>query len=176
MLGKKKDKPMDIKLKIAIIVAAGAVAGGALQGPFMNSVYQDRPLVDISLGRSDGSLPAEELQFDGTNYYVEMAMRNRGLSDGKISVNVFGEGADVSFIENGPYQYFAQLGFVVFPDDETKISKFYVKPHEDVERFTLRMVAEDNTGSSYFQDINPFMPTELTFEKSENKYVLIDKR
>ena len=54
-LGKKKDKPMDIKLKIAIIAALAAVTAGALQGPFMNSVYQDRPIVDISFGSKDGS-------------------------------------------------------------------------------------------------------------------------
>jgi len=167
---------MDVKVKIAIIVTLGAVAAGALQGPFMNSVYQDRPLVDISLGKSDGSLPTEELQFDGKNYYVEMAMKNRGLSDGKIFVSVFSEGADVSFIENGPYQNFAQLNFIIFPEDKNKIGKFYVIPHDDVERFNVRISAEDNTGSSYFQDVNSFMPTELTYEKSEEKYVLIDKR
>jgi len=179
-LGKKKDKPMDIRLKVAIaggiIAAIGISTAGLLQGPFLDTAFQERPLVDISLGRADGSLPTEELQFDGTNYYVEMAVKNRGKSDGKIFVSVFGDGADVSFIENGPYQDFAQLSFVIFPDIETKTSKFYVIPHENAERFTVRMSAEDDTGSSYFQDVNSFMPTELTYEKSEDKYVLIDKR
>ncbi len=175
-MGKKKDKPMDVKIKVAIIGAIGLVAAYGISSPLADTAFQDRPLVDISLGKSDGSLPAEELQFDGTNYYVEMAMKNRGNSDGKIFVSVFGEGADVSFIENGPYEYFAQLSFVIFPDNETKTSKFYVKPHENADRVTVRMSAEDNTGSSYFQDVNLFMPTELTYEKSEDKYVLIDKR
>ena len=175
-MGKKKDKPMDVKIKVAIIGAIGLVAAYGISSPLADTAFQDRPLVDISLGKSDASLPAEELQFDGTNYYVEMAMKNRGNSDGKIFVSVFGEGADVSFIENGPYEYFAQLSFVIFPDNETKTSKFYVKPHENADRVTVRMSAEDNTGSSYFQDVNPFMPTKLTYEKSEDKYVLIDKR
>lgn len=175
-MGKKKDKPMDVRVKVAIIGAIGLVVAFGISSPITNTAYIDRPLVDVSLGQTDGSLPTEELQFDGTNYYVEIAMKNRGQSDGKIFVSIFGDGADVSFIENGPYQNFAQLSFVVFPDDETKTSKFYVKPHENVERLNIRMSAEDDTGSSYFQDVNPFMPTELTYEKSEDKYVLIDKR
>lgn len=167
---------MDVKIKIAMITGLATVAAFAVGSPLANTMYIDRPLIDISLGKSDGSLPTEELQFDGINYYVEMTMRNRGQSDGKIFVSVFGDGVDVSFIDNGPYQYFAQLSFIAFPDNETMISKFYVKPHEDVEIFTVRISAEDNTGSSYFQDVNLFIPTELTYEKSEDKYVLIDKR
>ena len=175
-MGKKKDKPMDVKIKVAIIGAIALVAAYGISSPLTNTAYIDRPLVDVSLGRTDGSLPTEELQFDGTNYYVEIAMKNRGQSDGKIFVSVFGDGADVSFIENGPYQDFAQLSFVIFPDIETKTSKFYVKPHEDAERLNIRMSAEDDTGSSYFQDVNPFMPTELTYEKSGDKYILTDQR
>ena len=175
-MGKKKDKPMDVKLKIAIIVTLGAVAAGALQGPFMNSVYQDRPIVDISLGRTDGSLPTEELQHDGKNYYVEFAMKNRGLSDGKIFVSIFGDNADVTFIENGPYQEFAQLSYVVFPNAETKISKFYLMPHDGMERIAFTLNAQKDTGASYFQELNTFIPLELTYEKSEDKYVLTDKR
>ncbi len=167
---------MDVKLKIAIIVTLGAVAAGALQGPFMNSVYQDRPIVDISLGRTDGSLPTEELQHDGKNYYVEFAMKNRGLSDGKIFVSIFGDNADVTFIENGPYQEFAQLSYVVFPNAETKISKFYLMPHDGMERFAFTLNAQKDTGASYFQELNTFIPLELTYEKSEDKYVLTDKR
>ena len=167
---------MDVKIKVAIIGAIALVAAYGISSPLTNTAYIDRPLVDVSLGRTDGSLPTEELQFDGTNYYVEIAMKNRGQSDGKIFVSVFGDGADVSFIENGPYQDFAQLSFVIFPDIETKASKFYVKPHEDAERLTVRISAEDDTGSSYFQDVNSFMPTEVTYEKSEDKYVMIDKR
>lgn len=174
-MGKKKDKPMDVKLKIAIIVALGAVAAGALQGPFMNSVYQDRPIVDISFGSQDG-LPLEELQHDGENYYVEFAMKNRGQSDGKIFVSIFGDNVDVSFNENGPYQEFAQLSHVVFPEPETKKGKFYVKPHEGVDRIAFAMTVEKDTKASYFQELNKFIPLELTYEKSGGKYVLIDKR
>ena len=167
---------MDVKIKVAIIGALATVAGLAISSPLANSVYEDRPIVDISFGRNDGSIPTEELQFDGTNYSVDMAMRNRGQSDGKIFVSVFGDGADVSFNENGPYQYFAQLSYIVFPNNETTISKFYVKPHDDVEKFTVRLSSEDNTGSSYFQEVNLFIPTELTYEKYEDRYVLTDKR
>lgn len=175
-MGKKKEKPMDVKLKIAIIVTLGAVAAGALQGPFMNSVYQDRPIVDISFGSQDGGLLSEELQHDGENYYVEFAMRNRGQSDGKIFVSIFGDNVDVSFNENGPYQEFAQLSHVIFPEPETKNGKFYVKPHEGAVRIAFTMTVEKDTNASYFQELNTFIPLELTYEKSEDKYVLIDKR
>lgn len=167
---------MDVKVKVAIISAIATVAAFAISSPLANTMYQDRPLVDISFGKTDESLPTKELQHDGQNYYVEFAMRNRGQSDGRILVSIFGDGADVSFHKNGPFQYFAQLSYVVFPDPETKLSKFYVKPHDGVERFTVRLNAEKDTGSSYFQDVNKFIPSELIYEKSSNKYVLIDKR
>lgn len=167
---------MDVKLKIAIIAALAAVAAGALQGPFMNSAYQDRPIVDISLGQTDGSLPTEELQQDGKNYYVEFIMKNRGDSDGKIFVSIFVDNADVSFIENGPYQEFAQLSHVVFPNAETKIGKFYLIPHDGLQRITFTLNAEKDTDASFFQELNTFIPLELTYEKSGDKYILIDKR
>lgn len=175
-LGKKKEKPMDIRLKVAIIGAIALVAAYGISSPLANTAYIDRPLVDISLGRTDGSLPTEELQFDGTNYYVEFAMKNRGLSDGKIFISIFGDNTDVSFIENGPYQEFAQLSYVVFPNAETKISKFYLMPHDGMERIAFVLTAEKDTGASYFQELNTFIPLELTYEKSGDKYVLTDKR
>lgn len=166
---------MDVKLKIAIIATLGAVAAGALQGPFMNSVYQDRPIVDISFGLQDG-FPLEELQHDGENYYVDFIMQNRGLSDGKIFVSIFGDNVDVSFNENGPYQEFAQLSHVIFPESETKKGKIYVKPHEGTDRIAFAMTVEKDTNASYFQELNQFIPLELTYEKSGDKYVLTDKR
>ncbi len=166
---------MDVKIKVAIIAAIGIVAAGALQGPFVNSVYQDRPVVDVSFGSKDG-LPIEELQHDGKNYYVEFTMGNRGQSDGKIFVSIFGDNADISFNENGPFQNFAQLSHVVFPDPETKKGKFYVKPHEDVNRIAFAMTVEKDTNASYFQELNTFIPLELTYEKSGDEYVLVDKR
>ncbi len=171
----KRDKPLDVKVKVAIISAIATVAAFAISSPLANTAYIDRPIIDISLGMGD-TFPKKELQHDGTNYYVELAMKNRGKSDGKIFVTITGEGTDVSFIKNGPYQYFAQLSFVVFPDPETKTSKFYVRPDEDAERFSIRMKAEKDTSSSFFQDLNSFIPTELTYEKSGDKYILIDSR
>ena len=167
---------MDIKVKVAIIGALAMVAAFAISSPLANSVYQDRPIVDISLGRSNGSLPTEELQHNEKNYYVEFVMKNRGLSDGKIFISIFADNADVSFIENGPYQEFTQLSYVVFPNVENKISKFYLIPHEGIERIAFTLNAEKDTGASYFQELNTFIPLKLTYEKSEDKYILTDKR
>ena len=167
---------MDVKLKIAIIAALGAVVAGALQGPLVNSLYQDRPVIDVSLGKSDGSLPAKELQHDGTNYYVEFAVRNRGNSDGKILLSIFGDNTKVSFIENGPYLDVAQLNYVVFPDKESKTSKFYLRPNEDAQRIAFTLRTEKDTSASYFQELNTIIPLELTFEKSGDDYILTDKR
>ena len=172
----KKEKPMDVKVKVAIISALATVAAFAISSPLANTMYLDRPLVDISLGRTDGSLPADELQYDGQRHFVELAMKNRGQSDGKILISVFGEGVDVSFHKNGPFQNVAQLSYVVFPDPETKVSRFYVNPHDGIERFTVKINAEKDTGASYFQDVNKFIPLELTYERSGDKYNLIDKR
>lgn len=175
MTKQKKDKPMDVKLKIAIIAALGIVTAGVLQGPFMNSVYEDRPIVDISFGSKDG-LPLDELQQDEKNYYVEFTMKNRGFSDGKIFVTIFGNNADVSFNENGPFQEFAQLSHVVFPDSKTKKGKLYVQPHDGIDRIILTMTVEKDTKASYFQELNTFIPLKITYEKSVDTYVLIDKR
>jgi len=167
---------MDVKVKVAIIGALAMVAAFAISSPLANSVYQDRPIVDISLGRSDGSLPTEELQQNEKNYYVEFVMKNRGLSDGKIFISIFADNADVSFNEGGPYQEFAQLSYVVFPNVENKISKFYLIPHDGIDRIVFTLNAEKDTGASYFQELNTFIPLELTYEKSGDKYVLTDKR
>jgi len=174
-LGKKKDKPMDVRIKVAIIGAIAIVAAYGISSPLTNTAFIDRPIVDISLGSLE-DLPKEELQYDGTNYYVEIVMKNRGNSDGKIFVSIFGDNADVSFNENGPFQNFAQLSHVVFPDPETKKGKFYVKPYEDVNRIAFAMTVEKDTNASYFQELNTFIPLELTYEKSGDKYILIDKR
>lgn len=40
--------------------------------------------------------------------------------------------------------------------------------------FTLH--AEKDTDASYFQELNTFIPLELTYEKSDNHYILTDKR
>ena len=175
MLGKKKEKPMDIKIKVAIIGAIALVAAFAISSPLANTAYIDRPIVDVSLG-TDETLLLDELQYDGTNYYVEIAMKNRGNSDGKISITITGENTDVSFNKNGPYQYFAQLNFVVFPDPESRMSKFYVQPHQEAENFTVLLTAEKKSDASYFQELNPFIPTELTYEKLEDRYILKDMR
>lgn len=175
MLGKKKEKPLDIKIKVAIIGAIGLVVAYAVSSPLTNTAYIDRPIVDISLGTGE-TLPLEELQYDGTNYYVEMVMKNRGNGDGKITVTIIGENTDVSFIKNGPYQDFTQLNFVVFPDPESRTSKFYVKPHQEAEKFTIRLTAEKKSDASYFQELNLFIPTELTYEKSASKYFIKDMR
>lgn len=172
----KKNEPMDVKLKIAIIAALATIVAAALQGPLVNSLYQDRPVIDISLGKSDESLPEKELLRDGTNYYVEFAVRNRGNSDGKILLTVFGNNTKVSFIENGPYLDFAQLNYVVFPDKESKTSKFYLRPNEDAQRIALTLRTEKDTNASYFQELNTIIPLELTFEKLGDTYVLTDKR
>lgn len=174
-LGKKKEKPMDIKIKVAIIGAIGLVTAYAISSPLANTAYLDRPIVDISLGTGE-TLPMEELQHDGENYYAEIAMKNRGNSDGKISITITGENTDVSFNKNGPYQYFAQLSFVVFPDPESRTSKFYVQPHQDAEIFTVILAAEKKSDASYFQELNLFIPTVLTYEKIEDKYILKDMR
>jgi len=166
---------MDIKIKLALIAAIAVVAAGALQGPFVNSVYQDRPIVDISFGLKD-ILPSEELQHDGENFYVEFAMRNRGQSDGKVVVSIFGENMGISFNENGPFENTSQLDYVVFPNPEYKPGKFYVVPHEGAKRIALILTVEDNTPSSYFQELNTLIPLEITYEKSGDNYVLTDKR
>ena len=172
---KKKDKPMDIRLKVAIVGAIGLVAAFGISSPLADTAFQDRPIVDISLGSGE-DLPTGELQYDGKNYYVEFAMKNRGNSDGRIFVSVFGDNTDVSFIENGPYQDFAQLSYVVIPNPEPKTSKFYLIPHDDVKRIAFTLRAEKDTGASYFQELNTLIPLELTYEKSEDKFVLTDKR
>lgn len=166
---------MDIRLKVAIIGAIGLVAAYGISSPLADTAFQDRPIVDISFGLKD-ILPSKELQHDGENYYVEFSIRNRGLSDGKIVISLFGDNVDISFNENGPFENTSQLDYVVFPNPEYKPGKFYVVPHEGAQRITLAMTVEDNTPSSYFQELNTFMPLKLTYEKSVDKYVLTDKR
>ena len=83
-MGKKK--PTDIRIKVAMIGAAAVVIAALFGSPFFDSLYKDRPIIDISFRGLETELPFKELPSDAGGYFLEFVSRNRGNDDGKIIV------------------------------------------------------------------------------------------
>lgn len=158
-----------------MIGALATIAAAAISSPLVNSMYQDRPIVDISLGDKI-DYPKTNLQSLNGKYFVEIIVSNRGKSDGKTTLNVIGNNATVSFNEKGPYQINQFHDLTIYPDPSKRTVKVYVSPQSSSESFSILLVAEHNNKQSYFQELNPYSPTQLTYQKTTNGYELMDSR
>lgn len=174
MARKKKDE-MDIRIKIALIGASGIILAGLFSSPYFDSLNEDRPIIDISLGGLGTDLPAKELPQDDEGYYLQFVSRNRGISDGKIIVTIQGENAQIRGNSNLEWTYERSVNFIIFPDPEPKTSSFYVMPDENTETFSIGLMVEDQTNKQFFQEINDISPTIVTYEKTDTGYVYIRK-
>lgn len=174
MARKKKDE-MDIKIKIALISAVGVIIGALVSSPYFNSLYEDRPIVDVSLGGLDTELPFLELPKDDTGYYLQFVSRNRGDTDGKIVVTIQGENVQIRGNSNLDWNYERSVNFIIFSDPEPKTTSFYLLPDENIESFSIGLMVEDQIDKQYFQVINDISPTFVTYEKTETGYRYIQR-
>ena len=172
---RKKKEEMDIKIKIALISAIGVIIGALVSSPFFNNLYEDRPVIDISLGGLDTDLPFLELPKDDAGYYLQFVSRNRGDTDGKIVVTVQGENAQIRGNSNLDWTYERSVNFIIFPDPEPKTTSFYILPDENSEMFSITLTITDQNDKQYFQQINSISPTIVTYEKTETGYAYVRK-
>jgi len=162
-VGSSLTKNQQVLIVVAIIGAIAAFVGS----PTYNSMWEDRAIVEISFGISE-NYPLKELQFDGTNYYVDLVAINRGKSQTFIETTVTAQGASISFNQvdwstHGSQQLLAR------PDENPNPYRFYVKP-ENTLGFTLEILVP--TTRPLINEIFWIFPLNLEFEYSNDKYIL----
>jgi len=170
-----RKKQQDLAIKLAIIAAAGTIIGAYLQGPLANNQWEKRPIVDMTLG--DGQdYPKKLLQLDKDGYYyVDILMRNRGQSDGKIQATVVAENATINFDKNEDFIYAKSLRYNIIPikNYTVAMTPLYIKPNENTQQFTITLSIISDSSPPAFQEINLMKPSKLIFTKSNNEYVIL---
>lgn len=172
MVRKKKE---DIRIKLAVIAGAVTIIAALVGSPYFDSLYNDRPIIDISLGGLDTNLPYGELPSDAAGYFLEFVSRNRGNDDGKIIVTLTGENAQIRGNVNLEWAYERSVNFIIFPDPVSKTTPFYVLPDENSQTFSIEILVTDQTDKQQFQKLNPISPTKITYEKTETGYRFIQE-
>lgn len=175
----RKQKSLTQKQKVtiyvAIIAALGVIGAGYLQSPLANNQWEKRPVVDMTLG--DGhDFPKKLLQLDKDGYYfVDILMRNRGQSDGKILATVVAENASVNFDKNQDFLYAKDLRYNIIPlkNYTASMNPIYVKPNENIGQFSITLSVINDNSPPTFQEINLMKPAKLIFTKSGNEYILL---
>ena len=174
-----RKKSTDVKIKIAIISGIFLVIAygisSYLQSPLANTQYENRPIVDLSLGKN-GKFPYAEIQKNEAGYYIEIFITNRGKSDGKTTFAVQGTNARVRIGEIGSFDYYQTLQHVLTADPTIRASTIYVLPDEGSSTFSIGFSIQENQQSPAFQEVNIFRPTFLVFENQNGVYKLIDQR
>ena len=170
-----RTKKEDVRIKVAIIGGIAAVIAAYVGSPLVNTQWQERALVDLSLGES-GIFPHSELQKDEVGYYVEIFANNRGKSDAKTNFVVQGTNTKVRFGEIGSFEYYQTVPFTIKPDTKLKTSKIYLLPDENSNIFSISFSTQQGESVPPFQELNVFRPTTLTFENQNGIYQLIEQR
>ena len=161
-------KKQNVAVKVAVITAIGAIIAAFAGGPFLDTLYKEKPLIDISLGYLGTDLPHDELPKDDKGYYLQFVSRNRGNSDGNIVVTFIGNNAKIW--AGNIWEYKKIIPFIIFPDPQPQKTSFYIAPDEGTTSFTIEIIAEDQPEKHQFQKINLINPIKLTYEKTEEGY------
>jgi len=164
---KKDDSGLTKNQQVIIVVAVIGVIGAFVGGPTYNSMWQDRAIVEISFGTAE-DYPLKELQFDGTNYYVDIVGINRGKSQTLVLTTVAANGASISF-NQVDWAFQANQKLLVRPDEKQHSYRFFVKP-ENPEGFTLEILIP--TSKPLIDQVFWIFPLNLEFEFIDEKYTL----
>ncbi|MCJ8306180.1 MAG: hypothetical protein HRU07_03920 [Nitrosopumilus sp.] len=171
-------KQTDVKIKIAIItgifIVIAYVASAYVGSPVMDTQWKERPIADFSFGNMDG-FPYEKLPVKNGQYYVDIVMINRGGSDAKLTLIIQGTNTKVRLGDVGDFNYQHMLPFTK-KVSSTVTYPIYLIPDENTNQFTIQLSYEESDKIPMFQEINLFSPLLLTYEKTENGYVLIDQQ
>ena len=172
-----RTKKQDAIITAAIIAGIFGTIAAYYQGPLADTQWKERPIIDISFGDLGKSYPKTQLQNDGTFYYLDILVRNRGQSDGKILVTIQGTGAKVNFDKSSNFDYQKVLPYTIrkLENYSTVYPPVYIQPDENISTFTIEMFAVDNTPKPINQELNPFIPTRLTYKKIDSTFELIDQ-
>lgn len=172
-MGKKKTT--DIRIKVAAIGGTVAIIAALVGSPYFDSLYKDRPIIDISLGGLETELPFKELPSDPGGYLLDFVSRNRGNDDGKIVVTIVGENVKFRGNSNLEWAYEKSVNFIIFPDPVPRKTPFYVLPDENTQSFSIEIFVTDQNDRQQFQKINLISPTKITYEKTDTGYRYVQK-
>ena len=176
-----RKKNTDIKIKIAIIsgifLVIAYVASAYLGSPLVDTQWQERPVVGVSLSDSN-DYPKKNLESAGNLYSVKVFAKNRGQSDGKFSITAIGTDAHVSFFENELFFPQQSLQYTIPPLQNYSALKppIYIIPNQDSKQFSIEILVDPSPDKHHFQELSVFIPTKLTFEKVDGILTLVSKR
>ena len=100
-------------------------------------------------------------------------MKNRGHNDGKIIITIRGIHAKIWSNFNNSSEYSQSVPFTVLPNSTANGSKVVIIPDPDQKRFDLELSAAAQGNSPPSQELNPLVPTKLTYELQGTSYKLI---
>ncbi len=169
---------MKIAIIIPIITGSFLVAAYYLNSPLAATQFEDRPIIGVSFKDwTNNEYPKELLQNDGTNYFIHILAKNEGISKGKIFVTVSSTNAKISFFENGEYTNKESLHYSVNPHTNftTLTPPIFVKPDQN-STFSVGYTVQNSVGQNPFQELDPFIPGELTYEYTEEGFKIIDSK
>lgn len=170
-MGRKKSKEksgLTTNQKVMIIVAGIGALGYFVGGPAYNTMVQDRAIIEISFGNTN-EYPKQELQFDGTRYFVEIVGINRGKSQTNPSVTVIGNNANVSFDGVIWDTKLSQL-LLIRPSNSSTFYRVYVQPQPEADTLSLELIVAP---PSLIHEVYPIKPLNLIYQISDGGYKLI---
>jgi hypothetical protein len=166
-----KSKPLDIRIKVAIIGALGAIAAAYVGSPLLNTQHQERPIIEWSFAANNTS-PQKELEQDAAGYFINLFSDNRGKSDGKIIFEVRGTHAQISFSPDLPKGYDQSLRFTIPSVPVMRPYKIHVIPDANASMISFELLAQDTQDKPAFEEENPYIPLNITYQLVNGKYEL----
>jgi len=173
-----RKKQTDIKIKIAVITGlflfSAYVISAYIQSPLLDTQWQDRPIVYLSLGWEQ-EYPNTELQTDEFGNYLDIVLWNEGKTAGKTIFVAKGFDAKIRVGKTSSWNYEQILPFTVLPDKNMRTYPIYVLPEENTDVFSIEFSVEETNEKPPFQELTIFRPTILTFENQNGTYKLIER-
>ena len=156
-------------------ITGGAVVIAAIITVIGGPMYVERAIIDVSFGFED-KYPIDTLQYDGTNYFVDVVWTNVGKSNGLVQILFTGTNAQLSNNENGPWFYEFIDNYRITPSEGSTKTKLLVMPDQNAGTIKIQLQKGVHPEQSPFQQLTELRPITITFEKSGNDYHLTDKR
>lgn len=168
MVKKKKSEDSGLtKNQVIILVAIIGVIGAFVGGPTYNTMHQERAIIEFSFGNTK-DYPKPELEFDGTNYFIDITAINLGKSQTNPTLIITAKNAVVSFDKTFWSERLSQ-SLIVRPSEEPEFYRFYIQPDENFNNFSLQFVPS----FMFIHEVYDVKPIYVEFEKSNGVYNLI---
>jgi hypothetical protein len=153
--------------KILIVGLFVSAIVGLLNSATIVNWIQNKPLIEISFGNAT-NYPQQELQSDGTYYYIDLIGINKGKQDTSYQANIVASNAIISFPPNNWASKQSQ-NLLMPADSKSHTFLFHVSPIQNATSFSVSLVP----GLTISQDVIPLNPVQLNYQLVDNKWKLI---